>query len=187
MPKLKITTPLSDRVVQNLRIAQRVLISGVLYTACEAAHKKLIELLDHKKELPFDLNGQVIYYVLPSPAKPGQIIGSAGPEAACRMDAYTARLIALGLKGMIGKDQRSLEVVKAIKQYKSVYFAAVGGAAALIASSVKECSVAAFPELGQEAVHRLVVEEFPVIVANDALGGDLYNEGVKMYMNRGQA
>jgi len=185
MPKLKITTPLSDGVVENLRIAQRVLISGVVYTGCEAAHKKLMELLDRKKDLPLDLNGQVIYYVMPSPAKPGQVIGSAGPETSSRMDAYTSRLIALGLKGMIGKDKRSLEVARAIKQYKSVYFAAVGGAAALIARSIKRCTVVAFPELGQEAIHRLVVEEFPVIVVNDALGGDLYNEGVLMHNNEG--
>ncbi len=181
MPQISLTTPLSDDVVEKLRIGQRVLFNGVIYTGRDAAHKKLVDLLDQGKELPFELKGQVIYYVGPSPAKPGQVIGSAGPTTSGRMDAYAPRLIALGLKGMIGKGKRIPEVIKAIKQYKSVYFAAVGGAAALIARSIKECSVVAYPELGPEAIHRLVVENFPVIVVNDTLGGDLYDEGVKIY------
>jgi len=181
MPQISLTTPLSDDVVEKLRIGQRVLLNGVIYTGRDAAHKKLVDLLDQGKELPFELKGQVIYYVGPSPAKPGQVIGSAGPTTSGRMDAYAPRLIALGLKGMIGKGKRIPEVIKAIKQYKSVYFAAVGGAAALIARSIKECSVVAYPELGPEAIHRLVVENFPVIVVNDTLGGDLYDEGVKIY------
>lgn len=181
MPQIRLNTPLADDVVENLRIGQRALLNGVLYTGRDAAHKKLVDLLDQGKELPIELKGQVIYYVGPSPAKPGQVIGSAGPTTAGRMDAYAPRLIALGLKGMIGKGKRSPEVIKAIKQHKSVYFAAVGGAAALISGCIKECSVVAYPELGPEAIHRLVVEEFPVIVVNDTLGGDLYEEGIKIY------
>lgn len=181
MPQIRLSTPLGDDVVEKLRIGQRVLLNGVLYTGRDAAHKKLVELLDQGLELPIELKGQVIYYVGPSPARPGQVIGSAGPTTSGRMDAYAPRLIALGLKGMIGKGKRSPEVIKAIKQHKSVYFAAVGGAAALISRCIKECSVVAYPELGPEAIHRLVVEEFPVIVVNDTLGGDLYEEGIKIY------
>ncbi|WP_018086751.1 Fe-S-containing hydro-lyase [Desulfurispora thermophila] len=184
MPHISLSTPLSDEIVENLRIGQRVLLNGVLYTGRDAAHKKLMELLDRGLDLPFPIKGQVIYYVGPSPAKPGQIIGSAGPTTSGRMDAYAPRLIALGLKGMIGKGKRSPEVVKAIKQYKSVYFAAVGGAGALIARCIKSCRVIAYPELGPEAIHELVVENFPLIVVNDSLGGDLYEEGVKIYGTR---
>lgn len=181
MTKIRLTTPLSDGAVEKLRIGQRVLITGVLYSGCDAAHKKLVDLLDQGKELPFDINGQIIYYAVPSPARPGQVIGSAGPETSGRIDVYTPRLIAMGLKGMIGKGKRSPEVIRATRQYKSVYFTAVGGAGALIARSIKECTVVAYPELGPEAIHRLVVEEFPVIVANDTMGGDLYDEGAKIY------
>ncbi len=182
--KIKLTTPLSDDVVAKLRIGQKVLLNGVLYTGRDAAHKKMIELLDNGKDLPFDLRGQIIYYVGPSPAKPGRVIGSAGPTTSGRMDVYAPRLIALGLKGMVGKGKRSPEVIKAMKQFKAVYFAAVGGAAALISKCIKEAEVVAYPELGPEAIHRLVVEDFPVIVVNDALGGDLYEEGTKIYATR---
>lgn len=184
MPQIKIATPLTDETVENLRIGQKVLLNGVLYTARDAAHKKMIELLDRGEPLPFDIKGQVIYYVGPSPTKPGQVIGSAGPTTAGRMDAYTPSLLSLGLKGMIGKGKRTPEVIKAIKQYKAVYFAAVGGAAALISKSIKKCRVIAYPELGPEAIHELYVEDFPVIVVNDSLGGDLYDEGIKIYSNR---
>lgn len=184
MSQIKLTTPLTDEVVENLRIGQRVLLNGVIYTGRDAAHKKLVELLDRGEELPIPLKGQVIYYVGPSPAKPGRVIGSAGPTTSGRMDAYAPRLIALGLKGMIGKGKRSPEVIKAMKQYRAVYFGAVGGAAALIARSIKSCRVVAYPELGPEAIHELVVENFPVIVVNDILGGDLYEEGVKIYATR---
>lgn len=179
--QIHLTTPLGDEQVENLRIGQKVLLSGVIYTGRDSAHKKLVELLEQGKELPIPLKGQVIYYVGPSPAKPDQIIGSAGPTTSGRMDIYAPRLIALGLRGMIGKGKRTPEVIKAMKQHKSVYFAAVGGAAALIARSIKECTVVAYPELGPEAIHRLVVKDFPVIVVNDILGGDLYDEGVKIY------
>lgn len=184
MPQIKLATPFTDETVENLRIGQKVLINGIIYTGRDAAHKKMIELLDQGMPLPIDLKGQVIYYVGPSPAKPGQVIGSAGPTTSGRMDAYTPRLLALGLKGMIGKGKRSPEVIKAIKQFKSVYFAAVGGAAALISQCIKEARVVAYPELGPEAIHRLYVEDFPVIVVNDTLGGDLYEEGIKIYAAR---
>lgn len=184
MTKIKLTTPVSDDVLEKLRIGQKVLLNGVLYTGRDAAHKKLVELLDNGQELPVDLKGQIIYYVGPSPAKPGQIIGSAGPTTSGRMDLYAPKLIALGLKGMVGKGKRSPEVIKAIKQYKAVYFAAVGGAAALISKSIKKCEVVAYPELGPEAIHRLEVVDFPVIVVNDTLGGDLYEEGSKIYAIR---
>ncbi|HBV96975.1 MAG: fumarate hydratase [Peptococcaceae bacterium BICA1-7] len=181
MPQIKLSTPLADENVENLRIGQKVLLNGILYTARDAAHKKMMELLDRGEPLPFDLRGNVIYYVGPSPTKPGMVIGSAGPTTAGRMDAYTPRLLSLGLKGMIGKGKRTPEVIKAIKQNKSVYFTAVGGAAALISQSIKKCRVLAYPELGPEAIHELYVEDFPVIVVNDSLGGDLYDEGIKIY------
>lgn len=178
---IRLSTPLTDENVENLRIGQRVLLSGVLYTARDAAHKKLIELLDRGEPLPFDIKGQTIYYAGPSPTKPGQVIGSAGPTTAGRMDIYTPRLLSLGLKGMIGKGKRSPEVIKAIKQFKSVYFTTVGGAAAYISQKSVKCRVLAFPELGPEAIHELYVENFPVIVVNDTLGGDLYDEEIRTY------
>lgn len=178
---IRLSTPLTDENVENLRIGQRVLLSGVLYTARDAAHKKLIELLDRGEPLPFDIKGQTIYYAGPSPAKPGQVIGSAGPTTAGRMDIYTPRLLSMGLKGMIGKGKRSPEVIKAIKQFKSVYFTTVGGAAAYISQKSVKCRVLAFPELGPEAIHELYVENFPVIVVNDTLGGDLYDEEIRTY------
>ncbi|MFZ5597333.1 MAG: Fe-S-containing hydro-lyase [Bacillota bacterium] len=177
----KLLTPFDDNTVRDLRIGRNVLISGTIYTGRDAAHKKLVELLDSNQPLPVDLRGQVIYYVGPSPAKPGQIIGSAGPTTSGRMDAYAPRLIELGLKGMIGKGKRSPEVIGAMKQFGAVYFAAVGGAAALISQCIKKCRVVAYPELGPEAIHELYVEDFPVIVVNDTLGGDLYEEGIRTY------
>lgn len=184
MTQIKITTPLNDEIVEKLRIGQRISINGIIYTGRDAAHKKLVDLLEQGKELPLDLKGQVIYYVGPSPTKPGQIIGSAGPTTSGRMDVYTPRLLALGLKGMIGKGKRLPEVINAIKQHKAVYFAAVGGAAAVISKCIKSCRVLAYPELGPEAIHELVVENFPVIVVNDTLGDDLYEEGSKIYASK---
>lgn len=184
MTQIKITTPLNDEIVEKLRIGQRISINGIIYTGRDAAHKKLVDLLEQGKELPLDLKGQVIYYVGPSPTKPGQIIGSAGPTTSGRMDVYTPRLLALGLKGMIGKGKRLPEVISAIKQHKAVYFAAVGGAAAVISKCIKSCRVLAYPELGPEAIHELVVENFPVIVVNDTLGDDLYEEGSKIYASK---
>lgn len=181
MTQIKLTTPLSDDVVENLRIGQRVSLNGVIYTGRDAAHKRLVELIEQGKELPFDPKGQVIYYVGPSPAKPGKVIGSAGPTTSYRMDSYAPKLYALGLKATVGKGRRSPEVIKAMKQYKGVYLAAIGGAAALIARSIKDAKVIAYPDLGPEAIHELVVEDLPVIVVNDTLGGDLYDEGIKIY------
>lgn len=181
MTQIRLTTPLSDDVVENLRIGQRVSLNGKIYTGRDAAHKRLVELIEQGKELPFDPEGQVIYYVGPSPAKPGKVIGSAGPTTSYRMDSYAPKLYALGLKATVGKGRRSPEVIKAMKQYKGVYLAAIGGAAALIARSIKEAKVIAYPDLGPEAIHELVVEDLPVIVVNDILGGDLYDEGIKIY------
>ncbi|MBI5886118.1 MAG: Fe-S-containing hydro-lyase [Deltaproteobacteria bacterium] len=178
---IKITTPLSEEDVMKLHAGNKVLISGVIYTARDAAHKRLIELIYREKELPLELNGQVIYYVGPTPAKPGQVIGSAGPTTSGRMDAYTPKLLSLGLRGMIGKGARNREVIEAMKKYKAVYFAAVGGAAALIARSIKKAEIVAYEDLGAEAIRRLEVVDFPAIVVNDAYGADLFQQGVEKY------
>lgn len=184
MTQIMLTTPLTDKTVASLRIGQRVVFNGVIYTGRDAAHKKLVELIEQGKELPFDPKGQVIYYVGPSPAKPGKIIGSAGPTTSGRMDTYAPKLYALGLKATIGKGRRSPEVVEAMKKYNGVYMAAVGGVAALIAKSIIDAKVVAYPELGPEAIYRLTVKNFPVIVVNDSLGGDLYDEGIKIYSSK---
>ncbi|MHB1126420.1 MAG: Fe-S-containing hydro-lyase [Bacillota bacterium] len=181
MADVYITTPVNDTDMLKLRIGDQVYISGTVYTARDAAHKRLVELLDRGETLPADLRGQAIYYVGPSPAKPGQAIGSAGPTTSYRMDAYAPRLMAEGLKIMIGKGSRAAEVKEAMIKHKAVYLAAVGGAAALIAKSVKKAEIVAYPELGPEALQRLEVENLPAIVVNDCYGGDLYEEGVKKY------
>jgi len=177
----RITTPLDDATVKDLVIGDRVRISGVIYTARDAAHKRLVEALDRGENLPADFSGQIIYYVGPTPAKPGEVIGSAGPTTSYRMDAYAPRLIGIGLKGMIGKGARGPAVVEAMKKHGAVYFAAIGGAGAAIARSVKEAEIIAYEDLGAEALRRLVVEDFPAIVATDMNGGDLYAEGYKKY------
>lgn len=177
----KITTPLTNDVAKDLKAGDGVLISGVIYTARDAAHKKLVELIEKGEELPFDLEGSVIYYVGPAPAPPGYPVGSAGPTTSYRMDPYAPLLIERGLKGMIGKGQRSQEVLDAMEKHGAVYFAAVGGAAALIARSVNKAEVIAYPELGAEAVRRMEVADFPCIVASDAHGGNLFEEGPKKY------
>ncbi len=181
MSKKQLTPPLSDADVENLQIGDQVFITGTIYTARDAAHKRLVELLEEGKELPIDVKGQVIYYVGPTPAMPGQIIGSAGPTTSYRMDPYSPRLLAEGLKCMIGKGTRSKEVKDAIKEQKGVYLAAVGGAAALIAKSIKKAEIVAYPDLGAEAIRKLEVQDFPAIVVNDCHGGDLYEEGVRKY------
>lgn len=178
---VKLTPPLTDKDVTELEIGDRVLISGVLYTARDSAHKRLMDMLAAGQELPVDLQGQILYYVGPSPARPGRVIGAAGPTTASRMDSYTPTLLALGLKAMIGKGKRSPEVIAALQQYRAVYLGATGGAGALIAKCVKKAEVVAFPELGPEAIHRLEVEDFPAIVVNDCQGRDLYDEGVRRY------
>ena len=175
MAIIKITTPLDDSLVCSLKAGQDVLLSGVIYTGRDAAHKRLCELLDKGEPLPLNLRGQVIYFVGPTPAKPGEVIGSAGPTTSYRMDAYSPRLIAeAGLKGMIGKGGRGQSVIDAMKKYKCVYFAATGGAAALIAKCIIACEVVCYNDLGAEAIHRLEVKDLPLIVATDADGCDLY-------------
>jgi len=178
---IKITSPLTDKDVEKLKAGDKVLITGVFYTARDAAHKRLIELLEGGKKLPFDIKGQLIYYVGPTPAKPGRIIGSAGPTTSGRMDAYTPRLLELGLKGTIGKGQRSQEVIEAMQKNKGVYLAAVGGAAALIAKTIKKAEIIAYEDLGPEAIRRLEVKDFPAIVINDIYGNDLFKIGVERY------
>lgn len=178
---IRLTTPLDGAAVARLRVGDRVLLSGVIYTARDAAHKRIVQLIETGAPLPFDPAGQVIYYVGPSPAKPGHAVGAAGPTTSYRMDPYAPVLIAHGLKGMIGKGKRNDAVRRAMSEHQAVYFAAIGGAGALMARSIVTAEVIAYPELGPEAVRRLEVKDFPVIVANDAHGGDLYEEGVKAY------
>ena len=180
----RFTTPLSDADVGGLRVGDRVRLSGILLTGRDAAHQRLIELLDAGQPLPIDARGQIIYYVGPSPPRPGMVIGSAGPTTGGRMDSYAPKLMALGVKGMIGKGARSLPVREAMQQYKSVYFGAVGGAGALLSQYIKSAEIIAYEELGTEAIRRLVVEDFPVIVVNDAYGNDLYEEGREQYAQR---
>lgn len=182
---VKLNTPLSTEDVENLNIGDKVLISGHIYTARDAAHKRLVELLEKGEELPFDPRGQVVYYVGPSPTKPGKAIGSAGPTTSYRMDAYSPAMLEQGMKAMIGKGMRSQEVKDAMKEYKGVYLAATGGAAALIAKSIKEAEIVAYEDLGPEAIRRLTVEDFPATVINDTRGGDLYEEGRKKYEIKG--
>lgn len=172
-----LTTPLNDETVKTLKVGDRVLLSGMIYTARDAAHKRLVETLARGEALPIPLEGQIIYYVGPSPARAGEIIGSAGPTTSTRMDSYTLPLLERGLKGMIGKGSRSLNVRQGIQKHTAVYFVAVGGAAALIAARIREVELIAYADLGTEAIHRLVVEDFPLVVANDTHGGDLYEQG----------
>jgi fumarate hydratase subunit beta len=182
MPKtVHLITPLTDEMVASLEIGDQVFLSGIIYSARDAAHKRLIDLLEAGKTLPFDIRGQVIYYVGPSPAKPGRVIGAAGPTTSYRMDPYAPRLMKLGMKGMIGKGKRSAAVREAMVKYKVVYLGATGGAGALISRTIKDVAVIAYEELGPEAVRRMVVENFPAIVINDTRGGDLYEEGLKQY------
>ncbi len=180
----QITTPLTDEIVQSLKCGDMVSISGTIYTGRDAAHKIMVEMLERGEKLPVDWTEQIIYYAGPTPPKPGKVIGSCGPTTSGRMDAYSRQMMAQGLKGMIGKGPRSAEVIAAMKEYGVVYFAAIGGAAALIADSVKACEVVAFDELGPEAVRCLQVENYPCIVAIDAQGNDLYQEGVAKYRLR---
>ncbi len=174
-------TPLSDEDVLGLKAGDNVLISGIIYTARDAAHKKMVELIEKGEPLPVDLKGQVIYYVGPAPAKPGQAIGSAGPTTSGRMDAYTPLTLEHGMKACIGKGLRNAAVKEALKKYKGVYLAAVGGAGALLSKRVTRSEVVAYPELGAEAIYRLEVKDFPATVINDTYGNDLYEEGIKAY------
>ncbi|WP_156289626.1 Fe-S-containing hydro-lyase [Oceanobacillus salinisoli] len=180
-----IILPLDNNTVKELRAGDQVRITGTLYTARDAAHKRMAEALKKGQELPFDIKNQVIYYVGPTPAKPGQVIGSAGPTTSSRMDAYTPKLLELGLKGMIGKGYRNNQVKQAIRDYRAVYFAAVGGSAALIAKTIKKVEVVAYEDLGTEAIRKMEVQDFPAIVINDMYGGDYYQEGVDRYRKLG--
>jgi len=180
----KITSPIDAKTIERLTAGTRVMISGVIYTARDAAHQRLVQTLDKGERLPFDLNGQTLYYMGPSPAKPGQAIGSAGPTSSSRMDTYTPRLIAAGIRAMIGKGSRSLQVKEAIKKHKAIYFVTIGGAGALLAKSIKQAEVIAYEDLGTEAILRLNVENLPAIVANDIHGGDLFEQGKARYRRR---
>lgn len=172
--RLKITTPLTDYVVKSLKSGDKVLLSGYIYTGRDAAHKKMIDAVNAGEELPFDVDGQVIFYVGPSPSRPGRVIGSAGPTTSYRMDDLTLPLLERGLKGMIGKGQRSDQVIEGMKKNNSVYFAAIGGAGALISDCIKEVEIIAYEELGTEAVRKLRVEEMPLIVVIDSQGNNMY-------------
>ena len=176
-----ITLPLTREEARTIKSGEQLLLSGVIYTARDAAHKRLCELVEKGEPLPFDVKNATIYYVGPTPAKPGQVIGSAGPTTSYRMDAYTPKLLARGLRAMIGKGLRNAEVVDAMKTYGAVYFGAVGGAAALISRSILSSEVIAYPDLGPEAIHRFVIKDFPVIVLIDSLGNNLYESGPKLY------
>ncbi len=173
----KLTTPLTDEVIADLKAGDNVLISGIIYVGRDTAHKRMVEAIKRGEPLPFDLKGAVIYYAGPAPAKPGYPIGSVGPTTSYRMDPYAPTLIELGLKGMIGKGSRSKEVRDACVKYKAVYFAATGGAGALLARRVKEAEIIAYEDLGPEALRKIVVEDFPAVVVDDIYGNDLYEIG----------
>ncbi|NPV44270.1 MAG: Fe-S-containing hydro-lyase [Firmicutes bacterium] len=178
---IRIKTPVSTDEVRKLKAGDNVLITGIIYTGRDAAHKRLIELINNGEDLPVDFNGQFIYYVGPAPAKPGYAAGSAGPTTSYRMDPYTVPLLERGLKGMIGKGLRSKEVIEGMKKYGAVYFGATGGAAALIAKSIKKVEVVAYEDLGAEAIHRFYVEDFPAIVVIDSEGNNLYESAPPKY------
>ena len=177
MKAKRIKTPLGSNDVEDLKAGDAVVLSGVVYTARDQAHMRIMRLLQKGEPLPFDLEGSVVYYVGPSPAPPGTVIGSAGPTTSSRMDPYTPLLLQHGLRGMIGKGQRSGDVIRAMKEHRAVYFGATGGAAALISGAIVEAEVIAFDDLGTEAVRRLVVKEMPLVVINDCFGQDLYTMG----------
>ena len=181
MSEYHLALPLTHEDVQMLRAGDIVYLTGSMLTGRDAAHKRLIQLLDEGKALPVDVRGQAIYYVGPAPASPGHAVGSAGPTTSYRMDAYTPQLLKLGLNCMIGKGRRSEAVRAAMQEYGAVYLGAVGGAAALIARSIKSMEVLAYPDLGTEAIHRFTVENFPAIVLMDAHGGNLYESGPAQY------
>jgi fumarate hydratase subunit beta len=179
-----ISSPIEEKMRKKLCAGDSISLSGVIYTARDAAHKRLVEALKNGQPLPFDIRGQTIYYMGPTPARPGRIIGSCGPTTSGRMDAFTPSLLANGLGAMIGKGERSAEVKEAIKKQRAVYFVAYGGAGALLAKTVRRVEIVAFPELGAEAILRLEVEDFPVIVANDMHGGDLFEEQIAHYRRK---
>ena len=173
----RIALPLSDDLMETLHAGDELLLTGMMYVGRDAAHKRMIEALQTGKPLPFDLRGQVIYFMGPPPARPGKTIGSAGPTSSYRMDTYSPRLMAAGLKGMIGKGMRSAAVKEALKKYRAVYLGAIGGAGALLSGCIRKVEVIAYEDLGAEALRRIEVRDFPVTVINDLYGGDLYEAG----------
>ncbi|MFA5629540.1 MAG: Fe-S-containing hydro-lyase [Dehalococcoidales bacterium] len=183
METIKITSPIDENIINNLKAGTKVLISGIIYTARDAAHLKMVQALEEGNSLPFDISGQTIYYMGPSPTQPGKVIGSAGPTTSDRMDGYTPQLLSKGLKAIIGKGNRSLEVIQALQKYNAVYFAAFGGAGALISKCIKKAEVIAYPELAAEAVMKLEVENLPAIVAVDTCGNNLYETSRAAYQN----
>jgi fumarate hydratase subunit beta len=181
MAEYSLSTPLSEEDVRKLKAGDKVSLNGFVYTARDAAHKRLVELIEAGKELPIPVDGEIIYYVGPAPTPPGKAIGSAGPTTSYRMDPYSPILIEKGLRGMIGKGERSEPVVDAMKKHGAVYLAATGGAAALIAKRITNSEIIAYEDLGAEAIRKLTIEDFPVIVAQDSHGGNIYQEGQKKY------
>ncbi len=179
--EIHLQTPLTDEDLEQLKIGDKVLISGTMYTGRDAAHKRLVELIENGQELPFDIKGQIIYYVGPAPAKPGMAVGSAGPTTSYRMDSYAPVLLDAGLKGMVGKGPRGQVVIESMVKNKAVYLAAIGGAAVVIAKAIKEAKVIAYEDLGTEAIREMKIENFPCFVANDVRGNDIYTEAVEKY------
>lgn len=179
----KINLPITREMARTIKSGESCLLSGVIYTARDAAHKRLVELLEKGEKLPFDIENATIYYVGPTPAKPNQVIGSAGPTTSYRMDAYSPALIAAGETGMIGKGKRGADVVEAMKKHGAVYFAAIGGAGALLSSCIKSAEVVCYEDLGAEAVRRLVVEDLPVVAVIDSEGNNLYENGRRAYLD----
>lgn len=177
----RVETPLTEAVIKTLHIGDEVLLTGIIYTARDMAHARLQEMIEKGEELPFNAAGSVIYYVGPSPAPEGRVIGSAGPTTSYRMDPFVPVMFEVGMRGMIGKGPRSEKVKKLIREKCGIYFGATGGAAALLSESIIESEIIAFPELGTEAVRRLMIRDMPLIVINDCYGGDLYTEGVAKY------
>jgi fumarate hydratase subunit beta len=175
MEKTSLNLPLNEEKINKLKVGESVLISGTIYTARDAAHKRMIDSLKKNKNLPFDLKGQIIYYVGPAPARENKVIGPAGPTTSYRMDSFTPKLLKAGLKGMIGKGNRDQKVIQAMKEEGAIYFAATGGAAALISKSIKKSEIIAYPDLGSEAIRKLEVKEMPVTVAIDINGNNIYN------------
>jgi fumarate hydratase subunit beta len=179
-----IASPIEEKIRRKLCAGDSISLSGVIYTARDAAHKLLVEALEQGTQLPFDIRGQTIYYMGPTPARPGQVIGSCGPTTSSRMDSFTPALLAAGLGAMIGKGERSAEVKETLKRQRAVYFVTYGGAGALLAKTVRKAETIAYPELGAEAIMRLEVEDFPVIVANDTHGNDLFEEQIAKYRRK---
>lgn len=176
-----IATPMEGGIIDRLTVGVRVLINGIIYTARDAAHQRLAALIKGGEKLPFELRGQIIYYVGPAPPKPGMAVGAAGPTSSYRMDPYAPALLKMGLKGMIGKGERGPEVLEALKRHRAVYLAATGGAGALLSATIKKSRMIAYEDLGPEAIRELTVKNFPAIVANDAFGGDIFVEGQSLY------